>query len=75
MKVVSEHLDKVYGANYLANKYNIPSQCTVQNWINLYTNGKEDVATSLIPEVYIVDHYTDNNLTHKKQQKTTGKLQ
>src|SRR5699024_3136116 len=42
LQVVTEHLQYGYGANYLANKYNIPAKSTVNTWINRYTEGKEN---------------------------------
>ena len=83
LEVVSEYLDKGYGTHYLANKYNIPAERTVKNWINHYTKGKENETTSLISEVYrmtgakktheekikIVEDYINNKLTYKEAAK------
>jgi len=77
-KVVSEYLEIGYGPAYLANKYNIPSKTTVNNWIIRYTEGKENKDYSPNSEVYkvsgikktyeekveIVEDYIENRLTY-----------
>jgi len=79
-QVVFEHLENGYGAQYLANKYNIPSKTTVNKWINRYTEGKENKTYSPNSEVYnimggkksyeekveIVEDYIRNKLTYKE---------
>ena len=78
LQVVTEHLEYGYGANYLANKYNIPAKSTVNAWINRYTEGKENNTYSSKSEVYnimgvkksyeekiqIVEDYIENKLTY-----------
>ena len=78
LQVVTEHLEYGYGANYLANKYNIPAKSTVNAWINRYTKGKENNTYSSKSEVYnimgvkksyeekiqIVEDYIENKLTY-----------
>lgn len=79
-KVVSEHLRMGYGFSYLAAKYNIPSETTVNNWIKRYTEGKENESYSPNSEVYhmtsakktyeeklkIVEDYISNRLTYQE---------
>ncbi|MBQ0051608.1 MAG: transposase [Treponema sp.] len=49
LKIVNEHIEKKYGAYYLANKYNIP-RTTVKEWIMQY-----DAFGHFIPPI---QHYT-----------------
>lgn len=77
-KVVSEYLKTNCSPNFVARKYNIPSKTTVINWINRYTEGKENKTYSPKSEVYnimgakksyeekveIVEDYIDNKLTY-----------
>lgn len=79
-KIVNEHFETGYGSLYLANKYNVPSKTTVKNWINRYTEGKENKTYSPTSGVYnimstkksyeekikIVEDYIDNKLTYKE---------
>ncbi|MDN6291219.1 MAG: helix-turn-helix domain-containing protein [Tetragenococcus koreensis] len=78
--IVNEHIQTGYGPAYLANKYNIPSETTVNNWINRYTEGKENKDYSPNSGVYnivsakksyeekvkIVEDYINNKLTYKE---------
>lgn len=63
-KVVSEHLETHYPPDYLAHKYNIPSENTVYNWIKRYTEGKENKTYSPNLEVYNI--MSAKKLTKKK---------
>ncbi len=79
-KVINEHFETGYGPAYLANKYNIPSKSTVNNWLNRYTEGKENKTYSPKSGVYnsmgvkksyeekidIVEDYMANKLTYKE---------
>ena len=79
-KIVNEYLEMGSSPAYLANKYNIPAKSTVKDWINLYTEEKENQTDSLTFGVYnmvgaqksykeklqIVEDYIDNQLTYKE---------
>jgi len=82
-KVVNEYLTTDNGPYYLSIKYNISSETTVKNWINRYTEGKENKIYSPNSEVYnimgvkksyeekvqIVEDYIKNKLTYTEAAK------